>query len=127
MSMEMSNLSGVRFEAALDPVKTDLEMRCVHCDAHLCDVEHGDELTSLAGVALEHSCEPNRGDYFRLTRIAANLWAAEVVARREGPSPFTDEYMRGIADMARAVVPDVDHEEAVEYVLELVLRGLTTA
>lgn len=43
--------------ASDDPVKTDLELRCLECDEHLCDAEDGDVLSSLFGVVKDHVCE----------------------------------------------------------------------
>jgi hypothetical protein len=37
-----------------DPVKRDLELRCIVCDEHLCDVQHGDTIETLALLTLDH-------------------------------------------------------------------------
>jgi hypothetical protein len=39
-----------------DPVKTDLELTCIRCDEHLCDIEDADTLRTLVSVALSHEC-----------------------------------------------------------------------
>lgn len=47
-----------------DAVKTDLELTCLRCGAHVCDVENGDTLDVLARVAADHSksCVPYADD-----------------------------------------------------------------
>lgn len=46
-----------------DVVKTDLEVVCTRCDAHLCDVQHGDTLGTLAGLAYDHAVNcPETGE-----------------------------------------------------------------
>lgn len=52
----MSDLSTFEFRASEDPVKTDLELICTRCGEHLCDAEHGDNLSVLARVAENHAC-----------------------------------------------------------------------
>lgn len=44
-----------------DTAKTDLELRCLECDTHLCDMQVGDELNVLVGVARRHlaTCDSN--------------------------------------------------------------------
>lgn len=44
-------------KASDDAVKTDLELRCVYCDEHMCDIEHGDTLAVLIRVVGDHECE----------------------------------------------------------------------
>lgn len=39
-----------------DELKSDLEVTCDRCDAHLADAEHGDGLDVLVRVAAEHVC-----------------------------------------------------------------------
>ncbi len=47
-----------RFEARVsdDTVKRDPELVCSRCDEVLCDIEHGDTLDVLVGVATDHRC-----------------------------------------------------------------------
>lgn len=40
--------------ASDDSVKTDLELTCRVCRERVCDVEHGDTLSVLVGVAVDH-------------------------------------------------------------------------
>lgn len=48
-------------KASDDEVKADLELRCVYCDAHICDIEHGDTLAVLARTVEDHEC-PDDGE-----------------------------------------------------------------
>lgn len=41
-----------------DDLKRDLELTCVDCGEHICDVEVGDGLGVLARTALDHHCKP---------------------------------------------------------------------
>jgi len=50
----LETLSHFELRASTDIVKTDLELRCDECDEHLCDAEHDDTLSPLAGVAFDH-------------------------------------------------------------------------
>lgn len=43
--------------ASTDPLKRDLELTCNVCKQHVCDVEHGDELTTLTGIARDHALD----------------------------------------------------------------------
>ena len=52
--MNISELRGFILRASTDCVKTDLELICEKCGAHLCDAQHDDSLETLAGVALDH-------------------------------------------------------------------------
>lgn len=47
-----------RFEGlgSSDSVKRDLELTCTECGEHLCDIEHEDNLETLARMALDHQC-----------------------------------------------------------------------
>jgi len=40
-----------------DDVKRDLELTCVVCGVHVCDVEAGDMLETLVAVAADHRCQ----------------------------------------------------------------------
>ena len=40
-----------------DSVKHDLELLCLRCAAHLCDVQHDDSLAVLVAVATDHERE----------------------------------------------------------------------
>ena len=39
-----------------DGAKHDMELHCTRCGEHLCDVEHGDTLDILVGMARDHAC-----------------------------------------------------------------------
>lgn len=41
--------------ASDDPAKRELELTCLKCGAHVCDVEAGDGLQTLADMADAHS------------------------------------------------------------------------
>jgi hypothetical protein len=46
-------------KCADDSVKKDLELTCDLCQQHLCDIEAGDSLETLVGVASGHVCPGN--------------------------------------------------------------------
>ena len=52
----MSTIDYGDFEtvASDDEVKTDLELTCMRCGGVVCDVEAGDDLHTLVGVATDH-------------------------------------------------------------------------
>ena len=52
--MKLGNVSCV---ASDDSVKRELELTCDECGEYLCDVEDGDSIEILSGIATEHQCE----------------------------------------------------------------------
>jgi hypothetical protein len=49
-------LYGFETRQSDDDVKIDLELIHTQCGEHLCDVEHGDTMDTLARVVLGHEC-----------------------------------------------------------------------
>lgn len=49
-------LTNIQLTRSDDPVKTDLEVICLGCGAHLCDAQDGDTLAILVEMAAEHDC-----------------------------------------------------------------------
>lgn len=52
----MSRMAEFTCTASDDAVKVDLELVHNRCGERLCDVEHGDPLSVLIGVAEDHVC-----------------------------------------------------------------------
>lgn len=72
-----------RFEcrASSDEVKRDLELICLDCEGHICDVEHGDGLGVLARTALDHAdgCEGDAPTKeLRADRLEVNMSFREI-------------------------------------------------
>jgi hypothetical protein len=56
-SCDLAQLRRFTARQSDDDVKDDLELTCEDCDEHLCDVEAGDSLETLARMTLDHYCE----------------------------------------------------------------------
>lgn len=54
--MDYEELDGFELRASGDAAKRDLELVCTVCDAHICDAEPDDTLSSLARMAAGHTC-----------------------------------------------------------------------
>ncbi len=54
MAKDTMTLSDFEFVASDDSTKTDLEMVCLVCGEHLCDVEAEDSIATLAVTARVH-------------------------------------------------------------------------
>ena len=50
----MTDAKQYQAETAALETLSHFELRCDECDEHLCDAEHDDTLSSLAGVAFDH-------------------------------------------------------------------------
>lgn len=53
----------IEARASDDPVKQDLELTCTLCQKALCDIEDGDTLSVLTGMARDHMTSAHHAQF----------------------------------------------------------------